>query len=115
MSKSIKIIRGTTNTFDIVLQDENGAFYRLQEGETLRFGVKVSALWDEYKLLKTLTADNLNEAGTAYTLILDPADTEGLSFMTYCYDVGLQVGNDYYNVIPCSDFVVAHNITEREV
>lgn len=34
--------------------------------------------------------------------------------MRYCYDVGMQSGDDYYNVIPCSDFIVAHAVTKRE-
>lgn len=111
MSKTINIIRGTTNSIDIALTDESGATYLLQDGEVLRFGVKVRAEYEQYKLLKELTAADLNEAGDAYSLVLVPADTEDLSFMTYCYDVGLQSGNDYYNVIPCSDFKVNHNIT----
>lgn len=115
MSKTIEIIRGTTNTFDIALKDEAGEFYTLKAGEVLRFGVKVRANLTEYKLTKELTAENINEAGDAYVLTLRPEDTADMAFMRYCYDVGLQSGADYFNVIPCSDFVVHHNITCREV
>lgn len=114
MEKIIKIIRGTTNTFDISITDESGAAYVLQDGETLRFGVKSSADDSYYCFCKTLTSENINESGDAYTLTLCPSDTEGLMFKRYCYDVGLQSGDDYYNVIPCSGFIVEHNITKWE-
>lgn len=114
MSNTISIIRGTTNSIDIKLADESGATYLLQSDEVLRFGVKPRAEHTDYSLVKTLTSANLNSAGDAYTLTLAPADTEGMEFMRYCYDVGFQSGDDYYNVIPCSDFIVEHNITKRE-
>ena len=114
MSKTISIVRGTTNAFDIALTDQTGAFYSLQPGEVLRFGVKLRADLSEYKLVKELTAADLNDKGDAYVLTLQPDDTEGLAFGRYCYDIGLQSGNDYFNVVPCSDFVIHHNITSRE-
>ena len=115
MDKTINIIRGTTNAFEIALSDETGAFYVLQSGDVLRFGVKVQAYSRDYKLTKVLAAADVNAAGDAYVLTLRPEDTEGLEFRRYCYDIGLQSGEDYYNVVPCSDFVVSHNITSREV
>ena len=106
--------RGTTNTFNIALRKENGDFYTLASGDVLRFGVKVRASSTKYELLKELTIANINAAGDAYVLQLDPADTEGMEFRTYCYDIGLQTGSDYFVVVPCSDFIVHHNITKRE-
>lgn len=114
MSSTIHIIRGTTTSIDIALTNESGGAYLLQSNEILRFGVKVRAEHTDYTLVKELTAADLNSDGTAYTLTLEPEDTEDMEFMRYCYDVGLQSGTDYYNVIPCSDFVVEHNITKRE-
>lgn len=114
VNNTISIIRGTTKSIDIKLADDSGGAYILQSGEVLRFGVKTSAEQIDYILVKTLTAANLNSAGDAYTLTLMPTDTEEMEFRRYCYDVGLQSGDDYYNVIPCSDFIVEHNITNRE-
>lgn len=113
MDNTIRIVRGTTNTFGIDLKDETGAFHSLQEGEVLRFGVKVGAHRQDYELIKELTAADINETGDAYILKINPADTEKMDFGEYCYDVGLQAGNNYYMVIPCSEFIVAHNITCR--
>lgn len=114
MSKTISIVRGTTNAFDIALTDQTGAFYTLQSGEVLRFGVKLRTDLSEYKLVKDLTAADINDEGSAYVLTLRPDDTEDLACCRYCYDIGLQSGSDYFNVVPCSDFVLHHNITGRE-
>lgn len=114
MDTTISLIRGTTNYFDIALADENGDRYLLQSGECLRFGVKFRAEHEGYMLVKTLTSADINNAGNAYTLRLSPADTEDLQCMRYCYDVGLQSGDDYFNVISCSNFNVLHNITKLE-
>ena len=114
MDKTIKIIRGTSNTFDIDLRKETGEFYTLGAGEILRFGVKVRASSTKYELVKELTVADLNKTGDAYTLQLVPSDTEGMEFRTYCYDIGLQTGDAYVNVVPCSHFIVGHNITKWE-
>lgn len=115
MEKTINIIRGTTNTFNIALKDETGAFYQMQAGDVLRFGVKVRANLDTYELVKEMTAADLNSTGDAYVLHLTPADTEDMELRRYCYDIGLQTGTDYFNVVPCNDFILHHNITKREV
>ena len=115
MDNTIRIIRGTTAYVNIQLKDEDGGIYRLADGEVLRFGVKEGVQFDEYKLLKELTEENVNAAGDGYMLTFLPADTEGLQCRAYVYDVGLQAGLDYFNAIPCASFVVAPNVTAREV
>ena len=113
MKQTISIIRGTTNVFQVAVQDASGSPYLLAEGETLIFGVKPKPGEEEYTIVKVLTSDNL--LNDTYVVRLSPEDTEDLSYGRYCYDVGLQRGNDYYMVLPCSDFNVEHNITERVV
>ena len=113
MKQTISIIRGTTNVFVVAVQDSSGSPYLLTEGETLIFGVKSRPGDEEYVIIKTLTVDNL--LTDASVLRLNPEDTEALSYGRYCYDIGLQRGTDYYMVLPCSDFNINHNITERVV
>ena len=115
MGKTINLVRGSTNTFDIALRDEKGAFYALGSDEILRFGVKKTTAASAYKLVKELTAADLSSTGDAYVLILHPEDTENLESGDYVYDIGMQSGADYYNVVPCSDFILHPNITGREV
>ena len=114
MKQAISIIRGTTNVYMVaVMEESSGSPYVLAEGETLIFGVKSRPGDEEYVIIKTLTADNL--LNDSYVLRLNPEDTEDLSYGRYCYDIGLQRGTDYYMVLPCSDFNINHNITERVV
>ena len=113
MKQNISIVRGTTNVFQIAVQDTSGSPYLLSEGETLIFGVKAKTSDKDYMVHKVLTSDNL--LNDTYLVRINPEDTANLSCGRYCYDVGLQRGNDYYMVLPCSDFTIEHNITERVV
>ena len=115
MKQPLSIIRGTTQTISIAVMNEDGSAYTLADGETLRFGVKRKPEDDDSLCLvkKSLTSDNLDNG--LYILTLLPSDTKDLPFGNYYYDVGLQSGNNYYNVIECSDFIIAYNITLPEV
>lgn len=115
MNQTIHIVRGTTESIDIILSNADGGTYSLQSDELLRFGVKASADHTDYVLVKELTSVDINTSGSAYTLTLKPSDTEGMDFTRYCYDVGLQSGDNYYNVIPCSGFIVEPSITKWEI
>ena len=48
----------------------------------------------------------------SYVLQISPSDTEGLDVGRYYYDVGLQIGGEYYMVIEQSLFTVLQNISE---
>ena len=121
MGETIEIVRGTTNSFEIALKDETGAFYTMQPDEIMRFGVKDRVSFvgcklvnTKYILVKEITYENINSKGNAYVLTLRPEDTENMEFRGYSYDIGLQSGTDYFNVVPCSDFKLCQNITSRE-
>lgn len=109
--QKISIVRGTTNAFAVAVSDENGDAYTLESGEVLRFGVKKRPGDAQYIFVKE-TAE-ANEDGE-YDFTVDVDDTSELPFGSYYYDVGLQSGNDYFNVIPASPFEVAYNVTEWE-
>lgn len=115
MKQPLTIIRGTTQTITIAVKNDDGTAYTLADGETLRFGVKRHPEDADSLCLvkKSLTAASLDNG--LYILTLLPSDTKDLPFGNYFYDVGLQSGNNYYNVIECSDFIVAYNITLPEV
>lgn len=113
MKQTISIIRGTTNVFQVAVQDAYGNPYLMAEGETMIFGVKSKPGAEDYTIVKVMTSDDL--LNDAYIVRIAPEDTEDLTYGRYCYDVGLQRGTDYYMVLPCSDFIIEHNITERAV
>lgn len=110
MIQPISIIRGTTQMVNIDLVDAGGNPYSIGSDEVIRFGVKRHPEDEEYLLIKELTIDNQDEVGT-YVLTLAPVDTERMKFGRYYYDVGMQSGEQYYNVIECSTFNIRYNIT----
>lgn len=110
--QTIKIVRGTTNSFSVVITAEaTGDPYTLQAGEVIRFGVKQTPIESEYILVKEITEANEDDE---YAFTLLPSDTIGMNFGEYWYDVGLQSEGSYYNIIPASPFEVAYNVTKWE-
>ena len=110
MSKTIKMVRGTTNSIYVTVLDDAGELYKLKNGEKLIFGVKTNINYSTCCIHKVIT-----EGDGEYEIRLKPEDTENLPFGKFCYDVGLQIGKDYFPVIECSPFVLTHNVTKREV
>ena len=113
MKQPLAIIRGTTKTMTVSVTDEGGTVYELDEGEVLRFGVKKHPGDQAYLFSKEMSYDSLNNG--VYSFMIEPSDTESLEFGCYFYDIGLQSGNSYFNVVECSEFRVCYNITSREV
>ena len=110
--QTIKIVRGTTNVFSVAITDETtGEAYTLEEGETLRFGIK--QLPTDTTYLVTKIFDTQGDDGN-YAFALNPDDTISLPFGAYWYDIGLQSGSNYFNVIPASSFEVTYNVTKWE-
>lgn len=108
----IAIVRGTTNSFSIGIEDIlTGEPYTLETGEVLRFGVKRRPEDAECIFTKEIT--EADEDG-CYPFTISPSDTLELDFGRYWYDVGLQDGTAYYPIIAASPFDIAWNITERE-
>jgi len=104
---TIKLIKGTTCSFEINVTDANGDHYELQEGEIIRFGVKRNFNSTECLILKEIT----NAVEGKYIVNFVPADTANLEAGKYFYDVGLQSGTDYYNVIPVDVFLIENCVT----
>lgn len=108
MRTDVKVVRGTTNTFKITVTDAAGDPYILPDGGKLLFGVKKRVEDESYIFVKSVTS---GESGV-YTITLDPCDTELCECCDYIYDVGAQVGVDFYSVIPASTFTVCKNVTK---
>lgn len=110
MKQDIKIVRGTTNFFGIVVTDIFDQLYTLGANEKLLFGVKRTPEDTDYIFVKSVKVDE--EKGT-YTVTIHPEDTEQCSCGRYYYDVSLQSGDDFFNVIELSNFDITSNITKK--
>ena len=110
MSYQIEMIRGTTSTQQIRLV-ENGEPYFLSSNELIRFGVKEAGYASRILIDKVFTAKDQDRDGAIEFKIL-PHETIKWPAKTYKYDIGLQSGEDYFIIIPESDFIVKQNITQ---
>ena len=111
LKQPISIVRGTTNGYSLNLTDADGATYTLQTGEVLKFGIKQQPTDNVYLVTKTF--DTQGDDG-GYAFALNPDDTINLAFGAYWYDIGLQSGSNYFNVIPASPFEITYNVTKWE-
>lgn len=109
----LSMVRGTTLSLALSVQDSDGNVYTLQPGEVLRFGVKKKPEDADY-LFVTEAGPTDTDEDDKYVFSIAPSDTEELPFGCYYYDVGLQSGTNYYNVIEASNFKIAFNVTEWE-
>lgn len=111
MAYEIIITRGTTSTQKIILL-ENDQPYILKNTEYIKFGVKENGYAKRLLIDKQFTAaDQDAETGEIEFKIL-PKDTASWPVKTYKYDIGLQSGEDYFIIIPESNFILQQNITQ---
>lgn len=115
MKQNLSIIRGTTQSINIFIKTVDGLDYEIEENEIIRFGVKkrYNNPNAEYLIEKEMTKKDQCEDGS-YIFVISPADTMSLPFGTYYYDIGVQSGEDYFNIVECSEFNVKYNITSLE-
>lgn len=108
--QTIKIVRGTTTSFTVTITDvATGNPYVIEPGEAIRFGVKATPVDNAYILTKEITVGDGD-----YDFTIEQDDTISLAFGSYWYDIGLQSGTDYYNIIPASPFEITYNVTKWE-
>lgn len=108
MAQGIEIVRGTTNVIEITVTDGDGNLRNLSSGEVILFGVKEHLGDENYMFVRAATQKDLG----VYTVELAKEDTEGRACGRYFYDVGLQSGDDFFNILEVSPFIIAPNVTK---
>lgn len=106
----LRVIRGTTKAIRVTIRDAAGNLYTPREGDIVRFGVKRS--YDSTRYL--IERESAEIVDSAVLFRLSPEDTAVLDLGQYRYDVGLQSGPDYLNVIPYSIFEIMPNVTGKK-
>ena len=111
MSYQIEIVRGTTAVQQIRIV-ENNQPYILSNDEYLRFGVKEAGYNTRFLINKKFTSKDQDKHTGVIEFKILPKETEKWPIKIYKYDIGLQSGEDYFIIIPESDFIVRQNITQ---
>lgn len=106
----LSMVRGTSQIINLLAANVDEKSFAFQENDKAFFGVKKRATDVDCLILK----ESMPGVGNQLTFSFVPEDTENLQFGSYYYDIGLQRGEDYYNLIPYSEFRLVPNITERE-
>lgn len=111
MVQDINLTRGRSYDLNLEVTDLNGNGYTLGDGEVLLFGIKKDTATEEAPIICRAA----EETGTAgfYTFHLYPEDTQDLTPGRYYYDVGLESGGNYYNIIETSVCMLMHNVTKK--
>lgn len=112
MAYELEMIRGTTSVQEIRLM-EGEQPYLLSKDESIHFGVKEAGYNSRLLINKIFTKNDQDLNGTICFKIL-PNETIKWPVKTYKYDIGLRSGEDYFIIIPQSDFIVKQNITKYE-
>lgn len=109
MRQKITVTRGRSKAFKLYLTDESGNAYTLSNGEKLLFGVKAKPEDEALLIQKTITECENGVSVVAFT----PNDTINLKFGRYVYDISHENGENLYDVVKTSPFVIAPNVTKR--
>lgn len=108
MAQGIEIVRGTTNTIEVNVVDADNVAYTVKAGEKIIFGLKKNAEDTEFVLVREAAFRTVG----VYLATLVPADTQDLECGRYVYDVALQAGNNFFNIIEPSPFHIVANVTK---
>lgn len=112
MKQDISIIRGTTNSFVIHVEHDDGPF-STSSGQRVVFAVKKNIMDKTPILIKKLTTF-INPGD--YWLGIEAWDTVDLLPGKYYYDVCLvsDNNNSLYNIIEPSEFIIKPSVYELE-
>lgn len=103
---SIELTRGDTARLTVPITDDEGQTYTMQATDTLTMTVKSSVNDSEPSFQKIVTGDN--------TIHIEPADTAGLNFGKYIYDIELCTADgDVYTIIEKTTFKIREEVTTR--
>lgn len=102
-NNNIRMIRGDSGVFTIIITDTNGIPVELTDSDVLTFTLRRTARDPTIVLQKIITSGELN---------IEPVDTEGLTFGAYIYDIELKRADGYVDtVIPPHKFLLMEEVT----
>lgn len=102
-NNNISMIRGDSGVFTISITDTDGSPVELTGGDVLTFTLRRAARNPAIVLQKIIADGELD---------IKPADTDGLTFGAYVYDIELKRADGYVDtVIPPHEFLLMEEVT----
>lgn len=108
MEEMLSIVRGTTNSFSVIVKNNEGETQVLSEDQTLIFGLKQNELDDNRALVKPVS----KMANGENYLELEPSETMDLEPGTYYYDISMRHGTSFFNIVESSPIKIKPNVTK---
>ena len=104
-SKNIWLTRGDSCQIAVPLTKADGTAYEMQDGDTLKLSIKRFT-----SDAAALVEKTMDETGT---FVFEPADTKGLRFGTYRYDVQLTTAaGEVFTVVKPHTFTIDEEVTD---
>lgn len=102
-NNNISLIRGDSGVFTVTITDTNGTPVELTDSDVLTFTLRRTTRDPTIVLQKIIAGGELD---------IKPADTEGLTFGAYIYDIELKRADGYVDtVIPPHKFLLMEEVT----
>lgn len=109
----LEIARGTSLVIELTVLIKNSESDFVPEPtDVFRFGVKKNAFQTSELISKSYPGTDYNSNTGTLDISLVPSDTASLNFGTYLFDIGLQRGEDYYQLVKASPFKIVENVTQ---
>ncbi len=104
-NNNISLIRGDSGVFELAVQDTDGNAVELDAEDVLTFTVRRVAASPIVVIRKQIDIADMQ-------INLEPADTEGLRFSAYVYDVELKRSDGFVDtIIPPHSFEILEEVT----
>lgn len=88
--KNLQMNKGNTVRFDVQFKDQNNNIIILEDNAMVYFTVKETSRSEEYLFQKHLGYGiEFSEEKNCYVVQIDIADTEGLNYKDYFYDIAI--------------------------
>jgi hypothetical protein len=107
----MEITRGDTKGLTFKRKNSDGSIITTK-ADKVYFTVKKSSVTGNVVFQKTIEDMTFDLDGT-YHFVINPSDTNGLTYGNYVYDLEVKIGN-YVKTISKGDFVITDEVTHEE-
>ncbi len=107
----MEITRGDTKGLTFKRRNSDGSVIT-EKADKIYFTVKKNSVTGGITFQKTIDDMTFDSDGT-YHFIINPSDTNSLSYGNYCYDLEVKI-DDYVKTIAKGDFIITEEVTHKE-
>ena len=111
MENTIQFIRGDTYVTNILVKDAQGIEYVPSQDDVITMTVRANDHRGEIVIQKKTGDPSVEQYAGGWKITYNPADTSGLPYKTYVYDIELNMSGVVKTVIPLDKFILDKEVT----